>query len=95
MAFAPDGRTLASGSWDNTVRVWEAAAGRCLAVLLPTPNGRAAFSPDGRSKFGGDIPGDFRHAINLCRFDPGELDTILKPPRTTLPLRMADDEPFA
>jgi WD40 repeat protein len=25
LAFSPDGKTLAAGSWDGTVRVWQAA----------------------------------------------------------------------
>jgi tricorn protease-like protein len=28
VAFAPDGRTLLSGSWDRTVRVWDVATGQ-------------------------------------------------------------------
>ena len=33
VCFAPDGRTLASGSDDQTVRIWDVDGQRCIAVL--------------------------------------------------------------
>ena len=33
VAFSPDGSTLASGSGDETVRVWDVEQGECLTVL--------------------------------------------------------------
>ncbi len=50
MAWSPDGRYIASGSWDHTVQVWDAQTG----VLLVTYHGQSdnvdalAWSPNSR-----------------------------------------------
>ena len=33
LAFSPDGRLLASASWDETVKIWSVADGRELRTL--------------------------------------------------------------
>jgi len=88
VAFSPDGLTLASGSLDNTIRLWRVSDGRCLAILYALPTGWVAFTPEGRYRLSGDLQGSFWHVINLCRFEPGELDEHFPD------LRLKDGEPL-
>ena len=67
IAFSPDSQTIASGSRDNTIRLWSAKTGQHLATLeqqiawgVVTHEGHTgdvtavAFSPDGATLAGGD-----------------------------------------
>ncbi len=53
VAFAPDGKTLATGGYDGAVRLWDLQTGRESAALRDDPHSswvRAlAFSPDGKT----------------------------------------------
>src|SRR5919202_1173710 len=50
VAFRPDGRILASASWDGTIKLWDTKSGRELRTLAGHGWGvyRAVFSPDGK-----------------------------------------------
>lgn len=50
VAFSPDGETLAVGSWDGTVRLWQVAGGKELHLFQDqkSPVRAVAFSPDGK-----------------------------------------------
>ena len=49
IAFAPDGKILASGSWDNTIRLWNPTTGQHLTTFYGHSDNvnTVAFSPNG------------------------------------------------
>ena len=51
VAFSPDGKTLASASWNNTIKLWNMANGKVKTTLKAHQDivRSMAFSPDGKT----------------------------------------------
>ncbi|MCV6636980.1 caspase family protein [Candidatus Albibeggiatoa sp. nov. NOAA] len=63
MAFSPNNQVLASGSWDNTVRLWDVATGQTLGQPLTGHSSSVisvAFSPDGKTLASGSVDNTVR-----------------------------------
>lgn len=69
VAVTPDGQRAVSASYDQTLRVWDLASGRTIAVFTAdAPLYSVAIAPDGRHIFAGDS----RENVHFLLFHPAE-----------------------
>lgn len=76
LAFSPDGKTLASGSTESTIQLWDVASGKKTVALQGHANRiyTVAFSPDGKTLASGSADS----TIRLWELATGKTTATLK-----------------
>ncbi len=74
--FSPDGKWLAASGADKTIRLWQIATGRCLAVLQGHKDQvwSVAFSPDSRWL----VSASLDHTVRLWHLNTGSCRRVLQ-----------------
>ncbi|MBW4575480.1 MAG: protein kinase [Aphanothece sp. CMT-3BRIN-NPC111] len=75
VAISPDGQTLASGSWDHTIKIWNLSTGKVKSTLTGHSNlvSSVAISPDGQTL----ASGGFDHTIKIWNLSTGKVKSTL------------------
>jgi eukaryotic-like serine/threonine-protein kinase len=82
VAYSPDGQWIASGSWDNTVRLWDAVTMESCAILAhPGCVHSLAFSPDSAALVTAAVPDD---SLRIWDVATAQLKRQLKARRNVL-----------
>jgi WD40 repeat protein len=80
VAFSPDGHRIVLGTWESTVRVWDADNGRPIGAMTGHRDGvgTVAFSPDGHTLASGSRD----HSVRLWNLTDPTHPSPLGPPLT-------------
>jgi WD40 repeat protein len=92
VAFAPNGRMVASGSCDNTVRLWDPTLGALKKTLVGHSDSiwSVAFSPDSRLLASGSSD----NTIQLWNHDIGTLQRYFKVTGQVTSMRFSEDDSY-
>jgi WD40 repeat protein len=74
IAFSPDGKLVATGTFSSGIRLWDTATGKEVRLLTPETGAPAlAFSPDGKTLACGGYQG-----VRLWEVDTGKLTKTIQ-----------------
>ncbi|MCC6549557.1 MAG: caspase family protein [Ignavibacteriaceae bacterium] len=90
--FSPDGRFIVSGSWDQTIKIWETSTGKLIRTLHSDGRGvtSLSISPDGKYI----VSGCFDGKIVLWELQTGQIARVIEGVSKVTDVKFSSDEKF-